>query len=270
MEAVSEVSAAAPVEGEQGTVLVVDDDPAVRALLRRYLGREGFAVEEATDGETALRLARERHPDVITLDVMMPGLDGWSVLALLKEDPLVADIPVVMLTILDERNVGYTLGASGYLTKPIERDRLLSVLRKHARRSRTRRVLVVEDDASTRGLMRRTLEQEGWTVSEAENGRVALERLPSTKPDLILLDLMMPEVDGFEFLDALRDGPERTHAPVVVITAKDLTEADLQRLNGGVEHVVRKSGTSPQDLLAHVRALLAEHLAPPPDGGAGG
>jgi PAS domain S-box-containing protein len=269
-EAIAEVSAPSPGEGAQGTVLVVDDDPAVRALLRRYLGREGFVVEEAADGEAALRLARERTPDVITLDVMMPGLDGWSVLALLKEDPLVADIPVVMLTILDERNVGYTLGASGYLTKPIERDRLLTVLRKHARRSRTRRALVVEDDAATRALMRRTLEQEGWTVSEAENGRIALEALPSAQPDLILLDLMMPEVDGFEFLDALRDGAEGTHAPVVVITAKDLTEEDLHRLNGGVEHVVRKSGAGPQDLLAQVRALLAEHLAPLPDGGTGG
>jgi PAS domain S-box-containing protein len=269
-EGLSQASADDAAADAHGTVLVVDDDPAVRALLRRYLGREGFAVEEAADGEAALRLARERLPDVITLDVMMPGLDGWSVLALLKEDPLVADIPVVMLTILDERNVGYTLGASGYLTKPIERDRLLAVLRRHARRSRTRRAMVVEDDDATRTLMRRTLEQEGWTVSEAANGRVALELLPSAEPDLILLDLMMPEMDGFEFLDMLRDGAERPRIPVVVITAKDLTDDDLRRLNGGVERVLRKRGTGPQDLLTQVRTLLADHLAPTPDGHAHG
>jgi PAS domain S-box-containing protein len=254
--------ATVPVGEPAGTVLVVDDDPAVRALLRRYLGKEGFRVEEASDGEMALHRARELHPDVITLDVMMPGLDGWSVLALFKGDPSTADIPVVMLTILDEPKVGYTLGASGYLTKPIERDQLLAVLRKHARRSGGRRAMVLEDDAPTRAILRRTLEGEGWTVVEAENGRVGLERLSTGAPDLVLLDLMMPEMDGFEFLEEFRTDGRRSAIPVVVITAKDLTEDDLRRLNGGVERVVRKSGSGPQALLQQVRGLLTAHLAP--------
>ncbi len=254
-------STAAPADETAGTVLVVDDDPAVRALLRRYLAREGFHIEEAPDGETGLRSARELHPDVITLDVMMPGLDGWSVLAMLKGDPKTADIPVVMLTILDERNVGYTLGASGYLTKPIERDQLVSMLRKHARRSEGRRAMVLEDDPPTRAILRRTLEGEGWTVVEAENGRVGLELLMTGTPDLVLLDLMMPEMDGFDFLDEFRADSSHSAIPVVVITARDLTDDDLRRLNGGVEHVVRKSGSGPQDLLEQVRGLLAAHLA---------
>ncbi len=248
--------------GAAGTVLVIDDDPTSRALVRRLLTREGFRVEEAADGETGLRLAREHRPDVITLDVLMPGLDGWSVLGLLKEDPELADIPVVMLTIADEQQLGYALGASEYLTKPIARDRLVAVLRKHGQKGSTRQVLVVEDDSATRAVLRRTLAQEGWLVEEAENGKVALARLSDRLPDLILLDLMMPEMDGFAFLEALRTVRTWQAIPVVVITAKDLSAEDRRRLNGGVEHVVHKGSPGNADqLLAEVRDLVASRLA---------
>ncbi len=259
----ADAEADTPVDaGAAGTVLVIDDDPTSRALVRRLLTREGFRVEEAVDGENGLRLAREHRPDVITLDVLMPGLDGWSVLGLLKEDPDLADIPVVMLTIADEEQLGYSLGASEYLTKPIARDRLVAVLRKHGRRGLARQVLVVEDDIATRAVLRRTLAQEGWLVEEAENGKVALERLADRIPDLILLDLMMPEMDGFEFLEALRTAQTWQTIPVVVITAKDLSADDRRRLNGGVERVVHK-GTrgDAADLLAEVRDLVASRLA---------
>jgi len=246
--------------GAAGTVLVIDDDPTSRALLRRVLGREGFRVEEAADGEAGLRAARELRPDVITLDVLMPGLDGWSVLGLLKEDPGVADIPVVMLTIADEEQLGYALGASEYLMKPIARDRLVAVLRKHGRGGSARHVLVVEDDAATRAVLRRTLGQEGWRVSEAENGRVALEQLERQVPDLVLLDLMMPEMDGFEFLEAARQVTAWQTVPVVVLTAKDLTEKDRARLNGGVARVVQKGAQDREDLLRDLRQLVAAHV----------
>ena len=137
----------------------------------------------------------------------MPKMDGWAVLTRLKADPGTSDIPVVMLTIASNQEMGYLLGASEYLTKPVDRDRLTSVLRKYRPTSDADVVLVVEDDAPTREVLRRSLERQGWAVSEAENGKIGLERVSERKPGLILLDLMMPEMDGFEFLDELRRHP---------------------------------------------------------------
>ncbi len=158
------------------TVLVIEDDPGARDLLTRFLTKEGYRVETAAGGEEGLRLARELHPDVITLDVMMPGMDGWAVLSQLKADPGLAEIPVVMLTIVDNKNLGYALGAADYLTKPIQRDRLLAILHKYCPSSEPATVLVVEDDTATREVIRHLLEKTGIRVVEAENGRVALER----------------------------------------------------------------------------------------------
>ncbi|HEV8150398.1 MAG TPA: response regulator, partial [Gemmatimonadales bacterium] len=255
--------------GVAGTVLVIDDDPEVRQLLVRMLGKEGFRVLEASGGEEGLALARSERPDVITLDVLMPGLDGWGVLSALKSEPALAAIPVVMLSIMDERRLGFSLGAAEYLTKPIERAQLSAVLARY-RRAPGATVLVVEDDAATRMMLRRALEKEAWTVSEAENGRVGLERVAADPPALILLDLMMPEMDGFEFLDALRSNeaqvapranvaPRAPAPPVVVITAKQLTEADRQRLNGGVRGVVQKRSQDLDGLLEDVRRQVAAH-----------
>src|SRR5204862_2899850 len=189
------------------TVLVIDDEASVRDLMQRFLTKEGFRVVTASGGEDGLRYARELRPDAITLDVMMPGMDGWSVLSALKADPAVADIPVVMLTIVDDRNHGYTLGASDYLMKPVDRDRLLALLRRYQNGS-ARRVLVVDDDAGTRTVMRSFLERDGWTVSEAENGLAALELVGRERPSLVLLDLRMPVMDGFEFVAELRRRPD--------------------------------------------------------------
>jgi DNA-binding response OmpR family regulator len=144
-----------------GTVLVIDDEASVRDLMQRFLAREGFRVVTASGGEEGLRLARELRPDAITLDVMMPGMDGWAVLSALKAAADVADIPVVMLTIVDDKNLGYALGASDYLTKPIDRERLVTVLKQHRR---DRPVLVVDDDLTLRQLLRRMLEPEGYVV----------------------------------------------------------------------------------------------------------
>lgn len=240
------------------TVLVIDDDPAVRRLVGRMLAREGFRVLEAVGGEQGLAMARSETPDVITLDVLMPGMDGWAVLTALKDDPTLAAIPVVMLTITDERKLGFSLGASEYLTKPIDRAQLSAVLARYRRPSGAG-VLIVEDDVATRVSLRRSLETEGWTVTEAENGRVGLERLASTPPALVLLDLMMPEMDGFEFLHELRSRSSGDPPPVIVMTAKDLTESDRRRLNGGVRGVVQKRSRDIDGLLADVRRRVAEH-----------
>jgi PAS domain S-box-containing protein len=245
-----------PSAGAAGTVLVIDDDATARDLVARFLEKQGLEVIGAADGAAGLKAARERHPDVITLDVVMPGQDGWAVLAALKSDPATADIPVVMLSVVDERNLGFALGAADYLTKPIERDRLLRVLHKVGRgrpEAGARRVLVVEDDVATRAALRRAMEREGWDVVEAEHGRAALQRMVERAPDLVLLDLMMPEMNGFEFLEAMRERESWRTIPVVVITARELSDDDRRRLNGGVEQVVAKGGRGLDALAAAVR-----------------
>ena len=237
-----------------GTVLVIDDDAAVRELLARTLGREGFGVLGAASGPEGLRLAKEARPDVITLDVIMPGMDGWAVLSVLKADPELAEVPVIMLSVVDERHLGIALGATEYVTKPVDRERLTAMLKRYAKGGARRSVLVVDDDAATREMLRRTMEGEGWSVSEAPNGRAALEGMGEQRPDLVVLDLMMPEMDGFEFLEALRAGDRSLAVPVVVLTAKDLTEEDRRRLNGGVARVIEKGAAGIDEVLAVVRS----------------
>lgn len=242
------------------TVLVIEDDPGARDLLTRFLTKEGYQVKTAAGGEAGLRLARELHPDIITLDVMMPGLDGWAVLSALKADPGLADIPVVMLTIVDNKNLGYALGAADYLTKPIQRDRLLAILEKYCPPSEPATVLVVEDDAATREIIRHLLEKSGVQVAEAENGRVALERLAAGQPGLILLDLMMPEMDGFQFVDHVRQHEAWSVIPIVVVTAKDLTAEDRRRLNGYVTEIIQKDARGQEELLAEVSKMVKTRL----------
>jgi signal transduction histidine kinase/CheY-like chemotaxis protein len=241
-----------------GTVLVIDDEAAVRDLMQRFLAKEGFRVVTASGGEEGLRRARELRPDAITLDVMMPGMDGWAVLSALKADPVIAGIPVIMLTIVDDKNLGYALGASDYLTKPIDRERLGTVLRQYRR---DRPVLVVDDDAGLRQLLRRMLEPEGYAVVEAENGRAALERLRDVSPSVILLDLMMPEMDGFEFVAEFRRHEAWRAIPIVVVTARDLSRDDRERLNGYVEKILQKGTHDRERLLAEVRELVSASVA---------
>lgn len=241
-------------------VLVIDDDPDVRDLLSRYLSREGFAVKTASSGPEGLRLAAELRPELITLDVMMPGMDGWAVLTALKSDPALADIPVVMVTITDDKKLGYALGAADYLTKPIERARLTAVLDKYRPDPSRRVALVIEDDTVTRQMLRRTLEKEGWQVAEAENGLVALERVASQRPDIILLDLTMPEMDGFEFAAELHQREGFGTIPIIVVTATDLSLEDRLRLNGYVERILQKGAYSREELLQAVGELVANRL----------
>jgi CheY-like chemotaxis protein len=186
---------------------------------------------------------------------MMPGLDGWSVLTSLKEDPATADIPVIMLTMVDEENVGFSLGASDYLTKPVEWPRLASSIERLRTPESGNDVLVVEDDPNTRELLTRALRKDGWDVREAENGKVALELVTAAPPSLVLLDLMMPELDGFGFMEGLRKISACAHVPVIVITAKDITLEDRARLNGEVTRILQKATHSTDALLDEIRSL---------------
>jgi CheY-like chemotaxis protein len=189
----------------------------------------------------------------------MPDMDGWSVLRALKADPVLRTIPVIMLSMIDDRTRGYSLGAVDYLTKPVDREQLNKTLsRYYCAEDDTCPVLLVEDDAETREVMARTLEKAGWTVSEAGNGQQALDIMSGLHPRLILLDLMMPVMDGFDFLAAMRARPEWQHIPVIVITAKDLTADVRDRLNGRVEEIVEKSAYTHEQLLQHVSEAVAK------------
>ncbi len=227
-------------EAEEPLILVVDDDATVRDLVERHLERSGFAVVTARGGQEGLRLVRELRPAAVTLDIMMPDLDGWTVLAAIKGDPALAGTPVVLMSIVDQKNRGYALGAADYLVKPVDRTKLVETLTGICG-STAGRALLVDDDEVVRRSVRQALEPIGWKVTEAENGQVAVESLTAARPDVIILDLMMPKMDGFEFLDELRGRPDWQDIPVVVITAKDLTDEDRDRLNGGVERIIQKS-----------------------------
>lgn len=250
----------------RATILVIDDDPLVCDLMRRFFQKEGFRVTSAAGGEEGLRLARDLRPDVITLDVIMPGMDGWAVLTALKAEESLADIPVVMVTIVNDKSLGYTLGATDYMTKPIERERLLALMEKYRPIPDTSTetgpplILTVDDDADMRDMLRRTLEKEGWRVNEADNGQAGLERVAVQRPDVILLDLMMPTMDGFDFVAALRRQETGRSIPIVVVTSKEITPAERQRLNSHVEKILQKGAFSREQLLAEVRDLVKASL----------
>jgi PAS domain S-box-containing protein len=255
---------AASTDSSEGadTILVIDDDAAVRELMQRFLIKEGFRVVTAPGGEEGLRLARDVHPQAITLDVMMPGMDGWAVLAALKADPQLSDIPVIMLTIVEDRNLGHALGATDYLTKPIDWNRLATVLKKHHQDATCQAILVVDKDAATRQQLRSALESEGWSVNEAANGQVALGFIAQKRPALIILDLLMPEADCFEFVAELQRHPSWQSIPVVVLTNRDPTPIDNAYLSGSlllsgcVKKVLQQETFSRDELLKEVRDLV--------------
>jgi len=232
------------------TVLVIDDDASAREIISRFLSKDGFRAVSAPNGESGLKLAKQIHPTAITLDIMMPGIDGWTVLAELKANPDLADIPVIVATILDEKDMGYSLGASDYMTKPIDRERLLAIVRKYCCDSPPGRVLVVEDDDNSRTMISRMVAKDGWIVIEAENGRVALEILAKQEPpQIILLDLIMPVMDGLQFIDELRKREQWRMIPIVVLTAKHLSQEERARLNMNVQKILEKSTLSREALL---------------------
>ena len=213
--------------GEELTVLVVDDDESVHHLLENTLEREGYRLLHAYDGEQAIELARSAAPDVITLDVMMPRVDGWSVLGQLKSAPETARIPVIMISILDERTLGYSMGASEFMTKPVDRSRLLALVQQFAGRPGSDVVLIVDDQQDVRDIVKTTITGVGLKAAEAANGQAALDWLAAhPHPALILLDLMMPVMDGFEFLERCQAEGILEHVPVVVLTARELSESE--------------------------------------------
>jgi PAS domain S-box-containing protein len=249
----------APVSGDvagEFTVLVVDDDNAAHDILATILGRQGYRLLHARNSQEALALAREHRPDAITLDVMMPRIDGWSVLSALKADPELADIPVVMVTMLNERGMAMSLGAAGFLTKPVDSQRLRALLQRLTRGA-PGTVLVIDDSAEMRELARRALTEMDAKTAECANGAEALAWLAANPPpDMILLDLMMPVMNGFEFLAKLQERAAWRNIPVAVVTAKDLSAEERDALQGLARKVIAKSAGG-VDLGATIRALAA-------------
>jgi len=251
----------------QGFVLVIDDDMITRELLKNYLSKLGYAVAVAADGEAGLKLAKKLRPDAILLDVKMPGMDGWRVLSRLKQDLVLSDIPVIMISIVEERNKGFALGAADYIVKPVVRDQLSTILEKYHIGDKSQNlVMVVEDDDILRDTMAEILKLEGWRVFKAENGRVALEHIEDKKPSLILLDLMMPEMDGFEFVTRLRQNKKWHSIPVVVLTATKLSAEDQARLHSYVDIIFQKESYNQKELLqqVHKQVAAATHNNPLP------
>jgi CheY-like chemotaxis protein len=246
----------------RATVLVVDDDPAVLALLAKTIEKEGYRVICASNGIEALALARAHRPQAITLDVMMPQLDGWGALKELKADVDLRGIPVVMVSVLDERGMAIPLGAVDFVTKPVDRQRLAAILREHCASPGSDSILVVEDDEPTREVLCHTLVGLGYAAAAAASGRGGLDWLAShPAPNLILLDLMMPEMDGFEFLRELRKQPAYAHVPVIVVTAKELTAGDVDALRGQTARIIAKDRTYLDELAAAVRGHMPRQPA---------
>lgn len=247
------------------SVLVIDDDTLVHDMLRRVLGKEGFSVECAGDGKEGLMRARDIVPSAIILDVLMPGMDGWQVLEELKNDPATSRIPVIMLSMADDHTRGYSLGVTEYLTKPADRNTLLATLRRCVREGPRAPVLLVESDTDQQRILRQALEGEGWSVMVAQDGKSALDSVHARSPAVIIMDLVMPNMDGFEFLRLLRNESACRDIPVAVYTARDLDEADRNRLATFAQAVAQK-GEDVDALLDLVRDLVrcrSDESAPP-------
>ncbi|MEN8712781.1 MAG: response regulator, partial [Arenicellales bacterium] len=241
---------------KQQPILVIDDDANARDLLRRILEKDGYMVETSSGGKEGLELARQIKPRMITLDVMMQDVDGWSVLKQLKEEPELESIPVVMVSMVSDKEVGFTLGAVDSLSKPVKRDELIQITHRYAGDAKSKHVLVVDDEAINRDLMERYLSDDNWIVELAENGQMALERMQEFRPDLILLDLMMPVMDGFEFAEEIRKHDEYRFIPIVVVTAKSLDAHDKMRLRGSVQRIIQKGAMGRHDLLSQIEQIF--------------
>ncbi|MBE9561290.1 MAG: response regulator [Proteobacteria bacterium] len=247
---------------EHGIVLVIDDDKITREMLKKYLSNLGYSVAIASDGKEGLRLAKKLRPDAILLDIKMPQMDGWNVISSLKDNPLLSDIPVIMISMEEQCDKGYAMGATDYLMKPVGREQLATILNKYNIGDESQRlVMVIEDDIVIREFMNNMLKAEGWRVFKAENGKVALEHLEEKKPSLILLDLLMPEMDGFEFVARLRSNEKWRSIPVVVLTSAKLSASDQAHLHSYVDGIFQKESYNRDDLFKVIRKQVADATA---------
>ncbi|PDT80085.1 response regulator [Sinorhizobium sp. BJ1] len=249
------------------TALIIDDDPAARNLIAKALAEAGLASMQAASGAEGIAVAREYRPDAIILDIIMPRQDGWSVLRTLKSDPELCTIPVILATILADRELGLSLGAVEYLTKPIDTDKLIRTI--EACGGGNRDVLVIDDDQASRDFLRRILVKRDWKVHEAGDGIRGLEVMKRLLPRLVLLDLLMPEMDGFQTLSEMQRIPELQNIPVVVVTSKDLSANELRWLRERAVAVVNKGANSRSQLVEALERQIASRETAAQAGGSG-
>ncbi|HEU4459452.1 MAG TPA: response regulator [Methylibium sp.] len=252
-------SIAPEVNDEAPLVLVIEDDARAASLIQLQLREQGFRIEVVRHAEAGLRRAAELQPQAIVLDIILPGMDGWDLLARLKEGEATRHIPVVIVSITDEPQRGFALGASQVLMKPVAKDELLAALAAAglAPYNGGGRVLVVDDDPKAVTLVCKHLESAGFTTLCAYGGQQALELLASQRPDLLVLDLMMPHVSGFDVIEALARRGDTAELPIVVLTAKLVTAHDREQLHGRVQRIIEKAEFQPASLLAEVRRAMA-------------
>jgi CheY-like chemotaxis protein/anti-sigma regulatory factor (Ser/Thr protein kinase) len=247
-------------------VLVVDDNPAAAEILARHLDAGGFRMAVAHSGQEALRMARELMPVAITLDILLPEIDGWEVLTRLKADDATRNIPVVVASVIDKPALGRALGAIDYFVKPVDAKALLSRLGQYTFTSKVKdvsvRILAVDDERANLDLLQASLEPAGFAVLRAGGGREGIEMARSLKPDLILLDLMMPGVTGFDVVEALRSDEATRSIPIMVLTAKQLTNHDKQALNGHVAGIFQRDSVAGTELIGWLRELIAKRQGP--------
>ena len=252
-------SAAGPVLDRANLVLIIDDDPSVCELIRRNLKEEGIDSIAANNGEEGLKLAKQRLPSAIILDILMPGIDGWAVLAALKTDAELMEIPVIMASMLDEKERGLRMGADAYVPKPFGPDRLAELIRKHLRGRESGKILCIESRSMEGERVAGWLKERGWEVSEATDGPQVLDRLQNDPPDLILIDLVVPDDGGMTLLAQVRGNDAWLAIPIIVITASDLAPEARQRLQGQVEKIFTTGVFGRDDLVREVRSLVARH-----------
>jgi CheY-like chemotaxis protein len=250
---------------EHPVVLIVDDEPTARELLTNYLAPQGYVVITAGSGTEALAKAKEFRTVAITLNMLSPGQTGWMTLYELKHNPETADIPIIVVSVVDQKGMGFTLGASEYLVKPVAREMLLAKLAQHVSSSREGvcRVLIAKDELTTMRIQESTLRSAGCEPLPARKGKEALSALAQKRVDVVLLDLQMPEMDGFEAIKCIREHPQWQDLPIIVLTAKKLTDLEIDLLTKETRAVFSKGLPWKESLLAEIRKAVAGSQARP-------
>ncbi|MCP4551726.1 MAG: response regulator [Bacteroidetes bacterium] len=251
------LSSPVQINPRQKTILIVDDEPDVIKMIADYLTQEGYNIITATSGKEAIKLAETYQPFAVTLDVLMPEMDGWEVLQKLKQNNKTAGIPVIIVSVSDNRQTGLALGAVGYISKPVNKKVLISEIFKIGGENASS-VLVVDDNNIDLKMATQIIENEGIQTIAANDGYKCIELLKETVPDVLVLDLVMPQMDGFEVLEKIRNQPETSTLPVIIVTAKDLTTEDRHKLSGTVSSIIKKSGTDRQTLLLEIKKIISE------------
>lgn len=239
-------------------ILHIDDEPLNYQLMKHYLANEEWKIAHAPNGQEGLAMAKSLLPEVICLDILMPSMDGWSVLGALKNDEQLKHIPVIIWSMVNDEALGYSLGAAEYLQKPAKKEEVVTTFERYVKNKANLEVLVVEDDATTQELLVKTLVKEGYEVTVANNGEQAIEHLKINTPALILLDLMMPEMDGFQFIEETKEITQTQDIPIIVVTAKNLTSEEIAQLHTYVRCVMQKGLYKHQMLLNKIEEIFHE------------